>query len=195
MWHKYIILQLLAVILGTEAQVSFQGTCPDLPVVEPFDLQKYLGVWYEIEKYPAKFETGGKCVLATYTLNPNGTIQVRNSNIHNATGVYDQIIGSARLADPTGKQAKLLVTFPTAPVEREAPYWVLQTDYDYYAIVWSCSPNGENNMQFLWYLSRTRNPDDDERSHSREIMKQLKLDTAPLVPTDQSRCPNPYAIL
>jgi apolipoprotein D and lipocalin family protein len=195
MWGKYFLLQFLSLFFFAQAQVQFPGNCPNLSVVEPFDLQKYLGTWYEIEKYPARFESGGKCVFAVYTLNPNGTIQVRNSNIRTETGVYDQIIGSARLADPTGKQAKLLVTFPTAPVQREAPYWVLQTDYDYYAIVWSCTPTGENNMQFLWYLSRTRNPDDDERSHSREIMRQLSLDTTHLVPTDQSRCPNPYAIL
>ena len=48
------------------------------------------------------------------------------------------IIGSAR---PTnGTSGQLGVTFPVAPAE--APYWVLDTDYDNYSVVWSCTNLG-----------------------------------------------------
>lgn len=40
-----------------------------------------MGVWYEIEKYFAIFEFGGKCVQANYTLNSNNTVKVVNRQI------------------------------------------------------------------------------------------------------------------
>lgn len=72
---------LLAVLLllGVEAQVPGFGKCPKVPVVENFDTYAYLGRWYEQEKYPFFFELGGKCITADYSLNPDGTIGVLNT--------------------------------------------------------------------------------------------------------------------
>lgn len=35
-----------------------------------------------------------------------------------------------------------------------APYWVLSTDYDNYALVYSCTDLGLLHMEFAWILSR-----------------------------------------
>ena len=45
-----------------------------------FDLSKYLGRWYEIEKYPNWFERGS-CNAAEYKLKNNGGIAVNNSEV------------------------------------------------------------------------------------------------------------------
>lgn len=42
--------------------------------------------------------------------------------------------------------AKLWVTFPS--VGGEAPYWVLDTDYDTYALVWSCTDIETRGKEF-----------------------------------------------
>lgn len=39
-------------------------------------------------------------------------------------------------------ESKLIVTFPFLPLAVDAPYWVLDTDYVSYAVVWSCSNFG-----------------------------------------------------
>lgn len=42
---------------------------------------QYLGKWYEVERYFALFEFGGKCVTANYTLSENGSVKIVNKQI------------------------------------------------------------------------------------------------------------------
>ena len=42
---------------------------------------QYTGKWYEIEKYFAFFELGGKCITAEYTDFGNGTVGVLNTQL------------------------------------------------------------------------------------------------------------------
>ncbi len=51
----------------------------DIPVVEPFDLSRYLGVWYEAARLPQWFERGLESVTAEYYRAPDGSIRVRNT--------------------------------------------------------------------------------------------------------------------
>ena len=66
----------------TLAQVKFSGPCPtNVNVVPNFNVQKYLGTWYENRKYPALFQGNGKCVTAKYTAQADGNVGVLNSQI------------------------------------------------------------------------------------------------------------------
>jgi lipocalin len=70
---------------------------------------------------------------------------------------FNSIEGRGQLIDRL-LGAKLRVTFPTAPEQRPLPaegnYWVLDTDYDHYAIVWSCEPfNNQSIGKFTFLLS------------------------------------------
>lgn len=60
------------------AQIPGVGECPKVLAVHNFSLSKYLGLWYEVKKYPFVFTIGAKCVTAEYGLNPNGTVSVFN---------------------------------------------------------------------------------------------------------------------
>lgn len=42
---------------------------------------QYVGKWYEIEKYFAFFEFGGKCVTAIYSEGENSAINILNKQI------------------------------------------------------------------------------------------------------------------
>ncbi|RVE50648.1 hypothetical protein evm_004680 [Chilo suppressalis] len=95
------------------AQVPLPGGCPKVQVVNDFQAPRYLGKWYEAEKYFFVFELGGKCVTATYTDLGNGTIGVYNSNFNTITNSQSDIQGTATLADPS--VAKLEVRFPSVP--------------------------------------------------------------------------------
>lgn len=73
---------------------------------------------------------------------------------HLRTGVSSSIEGVGK---PVVKieEAKLIVTFPTLPLPVDAPYWVLDTDYTSYAVVWSCSNFGVFRWVILgkfWWL-------------------------------------------
>ncbi|KAG5872377.1 hypothetical protein JTB14_018029 [Gonioctena quinquepunctata] len=107
------IFVLAFAITGALSQIPAIGKCPEVKVVQNFQVEKYLGKWYEQEKYPFMPEVGGKCISAEYSANPNGTVRVLNKQI-NAFGKPSSIEGNARLDSDNG-EAKLLVSFPSVP--------------------------------------------------------------------------------
>jgi lipocalin len=113
----------------------------DNSTVESLDLEKYDGVWYEIVRKPHFFEKGMTHVKTTYTILPDGKIEVRNEGVKNGKNKVTK--GKARTTDTPGK---LKVTFFIFP----AQYNVLEVAPDYsYAVV------GGSNDSYLWVLSRT----------------------------------------
>jgi apolipoprotein D and lipocalin family protein len=107
---------LLAVVLAVLvpsvlSQVPGRGRCPQTSVVQNFNVQRYLGKWYEIKSFFAIFQAGGSCTQANYGLNPNGTVSVLNKMVR--LGQQQEILGYARLAQPG--VGKLIVNFPNSP--------------------------------------------------------------------------------
>lgn len=77
------------------AQIPGFGGCSNVNVVQNFDANRYLGLWYEVKKYPFIFTLGGKCITAEYGLNSNGTVSVLNKQQRN--GRDESILGWARV--------------------------------------------------------------------------------------------------
>ena len=121
---------------------SIQGTPKfDNSTVTSVNLPDYLGEWYEIVRKPHSFEKGMTYVKATYTLLPDGKIEVCNEGIKN--GKHKVARGKARTTDNPGQ---LKVTFFIFPAE----YNILELAPDYsYSVV------GGSNDRYLWILSRT----------------------------------------
>lgn len=88
------------------------GPCPNVQGVANFDVKKYIGLWYEIKKYPNFFSRGAKCITATYDIKKDGNVSVFNQQIVNGT-TQDKILGYARLIS----SGVLGVNFPTVPSE------------------------------------------------------------------------------
>ena len=57
--------------------------------------------------------------------------------LNSRTGSPASIEGSATLSDEK-TVGKLSVVFPSLPGQIAAPYWILDTDYDNYSVVFSC---------------------------------------------------------
>lgn len=106
-----ILLFVLTVHLAS-GQVTNVGPCPEVKTVKNFSVEKYLGLWYEVKRYPNRF-SNGKCVTANYGLNPNGTVSVLNNQV--IDGKQEGIFGSARLIS----SGVLGVSFPSVPCERK----------------------------------------------------------------------------
>lgn len=129
--------------------------------VKPFDLNKYLGTWYEIARFDYRFEHHLDNVSATYTLNEDGTIRVDNKGYNYKKEKWEESVGTAK---PVGdrEEAKLKVSF-FGPFY--AGYNVIAIDKDYmYALVVG------DDTRYLWLLSReTTMP---------EVVKKNYLDKA-----------------
>lgn len=150
---------------------------PPLPVVSHVDLERYQGVWYEIARYPHKFEEGCVAVTATYRLRQDGKVDVRNECREGSPdGPLRVAEGTARVADPQNR-AKLEVTF-FWPFYGD--YWILALGPEYeYAMV------GAPSREYLWILSRTPQMDDELYRRLTQRARELGFDPAHLLKTPQ----------
>ena len=153
------------------------STAP-LTTVEHVDLNRYAGKWYEIARYPNRFQR--KCqgdTTATYTLRADGKVQVVNA-CREKDGKITTASGTAKVVD-SATNAKLKVTF-FWPFYGD--YWVIGLSPDYqYAIV------GEPERKYLWILSRT--PTMDEATYQELLRRVESLGYQPgnLMKTPQSK--------
>lgn len=126
-----------------------------LQTVEHVDLNRYAGKWYEIAKYPNRFQR--KCGEATaeYTPLPNGKIQVHNTCKKFKNGQMKDILGVATVKDSI-TNAKLSVTFLPSWLRwtgiGAGKYWVIDLEPNYEYVVVS-----EPKRNYLWVLSRSPN--------------------------------------
>jgi apolipoprotein D and lipocalin family protein len=148
-----------------------------LQTVEFVDVDRYLGTWYEIARYPNFFERGCAGVTAEYSLRDDGRIRVVNRCREGSVDGPERVIeGRARIVEPE-TNAKLKVAF-FGPFEGD--YWIIELDDAYqWAVV------GEPGRRFLWILSRT--PTLDEATYE-DLMMRVAMqgyDPSRLVLTEQ----------
>ena len=68
-------------------------------------------------------------------------------------------------------------------------YWVLDTDYTNYTVIYSCGPFlGLAKVEFAWILSRQRTLDDVTKDKLFNMMKSYKINTDILSKEDQTNC-------
>lgn len=128
------------------------GRHAPLPTVDHVDLDRYLGTWYEIARYPAPFQEGCVATSATYSPRDGGGIRVLNRClVESFEGELREAEGRAKVVD-RDTNAKLKVTF-FWPFYGD--YWVLGLGPEYqWALI------GEPSRRYLWILSRTSQMDE-----------------------------------
>lgn len=113
-------------------------------------MSRYAGSWFEVLAYPFFYTFGGFCVTSTIQNNINGSFTVTNSQTR--YGKRESITGIANVISP----ALFNVTFPQVPIARaESNYYVIDTDYTNYAVVYACRDILYYNAVNVWILSRT----------------------------------------
>lgn len=127
--------------------------------VTPFDLEKYLGTWYEVARLDHTFERGLENVTATYTLDNKGSIIVQNRGYSPQKQKWKDIKGKAKPV--AGNEGFLKVSF-FGPFY--SSYIIFHLDEDYSKALVCGSGTG-----YLWILSRT--PEISEEELNFLIMK------------------------
>ncbi|KAM3960531.1 bilin-binding protein [Aphomia sociella] len=178
-------LVMFAFVAAASAGVLHEGKCPDIKPVENFNLTAYQGVWYEISKTPNDAEKNGKCAQAEYTVNGD-VVKVKNTHI--VEGVQKFVEGTAKLAEDANKSAKLLVTLNFGTVSRESPLSVIATDYQNYAIAYTCKYDEKNKSHndSIWVLARAKKLEGDAKTAVDNFLKEhsKEIDASKLVQTD-----------
>ena len=153
-------------------------------VVPSIDLQRYVGTWHEIARFPNTFQR--KCagnVTATYTLLEDGTIKVVN-RCRQADGETTEAVGKARRMSDDEPNSKLEVRFAPAILSFLpfvwGKYWVIDLADDYsYVVV------GEPSREYLWILARSPSLDATTYAGILERITRQGYDTSRLIQTPQ----------
>jgi apolipoprotein D and lipocalin family protein len=137
------------------------------PIV-PFDINRYVGTWYEIGRKNHKFERGLSRVTATYTLDENGRVKVENKGYNSLTGRESKATGKAKLVNE-GKEGRLKVSF-FGPFY--SPYNIIAIDPEY-----------ENAMvigrdkTYFWLLSKNTEMPEEIKQRYLQIAEEYKIKT------------------
>ncbi|XP_008837238.1 apolipoprotein D [Nannospalax galili] len=184
------VLLLLSVLAGlftvAKGQAFHLGKCPTPPVQENFDMKKYLGRWYEIEKSPVSFEKG-VCNQANYSLMENGNIKVLNQEMR-PDGTVNQIEVEAMQSN-VSEPAKLGVKF--FQLMPPTPYWILATDYENYALVYSCTTIiWLFHVDHVWILGRNPYLPPETVTYLKDILTSNDISIEKMTTSDQVNCPD-----
>jgi len=149
----------------------------DNSALETFDLERYLGRWYEIARYDHKFESDLVGVSAYYSLRSDGKIEVLNSGYkYHLNGEYSQVKGKAKVPNPQ-KPAELKVAFF---LFFYADYFVMEIDEDYqWAVV------GSRSDKFLWILARRPMLSPELYAHILTRIEKRGYDSSKLILVEQ----------
>ena len=165
-----------AVLAAATFSRAFAGSDKDLTTVPSVDLGRYTGKWYEIARYPNRFQkqcTGN--VTANYRQLPEGKIEVVNE-CRKSDGKLDVAKGKAKVSD-NQSNAKLRVTF-FWPFYGD--YWIIGLDPNYqWAVV------GEPSRKYLWILARTPELSAADNEAAMAVVRSSGYDPNKLVRTPQ----------
>lgn len=142
----------LLTMIFTASVLAQKSTPRELPTVPSLDLDRYSGKWFEIARYPNKFQK--QCVrntTATYTVKEKQRIEVLNECV-TSKGTVKSAKGEAKVVENTNN-TKLKVRFAPAFLSPFGfvwgDYWVVDLGPDYeYSVV------GDPERKYLWILSR-----------------------------------------
>jgi len=146
---------------------------PPLETVAYVDLQRYVGTWHEIARFPHRFQKGCVATRAIYTLRDDGQIGVYNECRKGTVGgELKSVEGRARVVD-AATNAKLEVTF-FWPFW--GAYWIIDLDPDYrWAVV------GHPSRKYLWILAREPGLAEDVLQGIRQRLERQGYDLSPLI--------------
>ncbi len=164
------------VILVMMLSFLFTG-CSGIPsgvqAVDKFEVEKYLGTWYEIARLDHSFEKGLTNVSATYSLRDDGGIDVLNKGFDQKTGKWKEIKGKAYfIKDKSIGRLKVKFFWPFY-----AGYNVISLDKENYSYSMVCGPS----RSYLWILARNKKIDKKVIDNLLESAKNLGFKTDNLI--------------
>jgi apolipoprotein D and lipocalin family protein len=172
---KNLLLLLSALLLGCT------GVPDNVSVVQGFELQRYLGTWYEIARLDHSFERGLSNVSATYTLRDDGGVKVINKGFNKQAGQWEVEEGKAYfVANPEVGRLKVSFFGPFY-----GAYNIIALDKENYSYSMVCGPNRD----YLWILSRSPDMKKARLEQLVSLARKLKFPTDELIYVEHDQAP------
>lgn len=187
---------LLCVVVGlsgfaslVDAQIPGLGGCPDYVPITKFNRTRFLGTWYEVERYFTVSEVAAKCISATYELMPDGKVYVRNALTNRFNNVERIISGVMEPEKKKSKDGKYTVLYQSFPYNYNASFMVLDTDYDNFAVLYSCSTIGPvGHTVSAWVMARERLAAGRTLQRAYGVLDKYRINRSFFVKTIQDDC-------
>ena len=155
------------------------GVPDGVETVEGFELNRYLGTWYEIARLDHRFERGLSKVTANYSLREDGGVSVRNRGFDALQGEWNEAEGKAYFVDAPDK-GRLKVSF-FGPFY--GGYNIIELDKKGYEYSMVAGPN----RSYLWILAREPRLDAATLDHLVAKAKRLGFSTDDLIFVEQGQ--------
>lgn len=140
--------------------------------VENFDVNRYLGTWYEIARFDFYFEKDLTNTTAYYSLDENGNVKVLNRGFNVKTNEWKQAEGIAKFREEKNVGA-LKVSF-FGPFY--SSYNVIALDSAYkYALV------AGKDLDYLWILSREKSIPEAIKQQYLTLANEIGYDVSRLI--------------
>ena len=155
----------------------FLSSCTGVPKgitpVSNFELEPYLGRWYEIARLDHSFERGLSNVTAQYSLREDGSVEVKNRGFEDAKAQWKEAIGKARFKGaPDIGHLKVSFFGPFY-----GSYVIFELDRENYQHAFVTSYNKDS----LWFLSRDYVVSQEQYDDFLQQVQALGFDTAEII--------------
>jgi len=168
------------ILVAVLALAGCTGTPEGIEPVDDFELEPYLGTWYEIARLDHRFERGLSNVTATYSLREDGGVAVVNRGFRTGKGEWDEARGKAYfIGDPD--IGRLKVSF-FGPFYGAYNVFELGENYEYAMIA---GPD----RSYLWILARQPRLPQAELDELLARAEAVGYDTSELIFVEHDRAP------
>jgi len=162
--------------------VFFLSACTGMPdnvrPVADFDLNRYLGKWYEIARLDHSFERGLEKVYAEYSLREDGGVKVINRGYSKKEKAWKQAVGKAYFVG-SQDEGYLKVSF-------FGPFYASYVIFDLDSENYNHAFVAGYDYSYLWLLSRSPVGNEDLVERFIKKAKALGFDTQELIFVDQT---------
>ncbi|OBT16746.1 lipocalin [Vibrio sp. UCD-FRSSP16_10] len=163
----------MLVLLSSFVLWGCVGKPEQVTPVSNFQLDRYLGQWYEIARLDHSFERGMTEVSAQYSMRDDGGVRVLNRGYSTKDNEWSDAEGKAYFVDSTDS-GYLKVSF-FGPFY--GSYIVFELEQDNYDYAFVSGPD----HSYLWLLSRTPTISDEIKQKFKSQAKELGFDTDKLI--------------
>ena len=163
----------LLLIFTSFLLTSCTGTPNGMDTVNGFELNRYLGKWYEIARLDHSFERGLDNISAEYSLRTDGGVKVINRGFSIKGNEWEEAEGKAYFVGDTDS-GHLKVSF-FGPFY--GSYAIFELDKEDYQYAFVSGPS----TSYLWLLSRTPQVDQQLIERFKERSQEFGFDTSKLI--------------
>ena len=144
--NKYCLSPFFTLTLVAFLTTGCTGMPDGVTPVTEFDVNRYLGTWYEIARLDHRFERGLEKISANYSLRDDGGIRVVNRGFNPERGQWQEAEGKAYFVeDPQTGRLKVSFFGPFY-----GGYNIIELDHAGYGYALVCGPD----LSYLWILAR-----------------------------------------